>query len=251
MVVGYVPNRNPIKNHFLRLIGGPNFIRRIQAPIILRMLDLEKGETLLDAGCGGGFFTWEISHICECAGIDLEIPDSLAYASRMSSRMSVVAGNVTSLPFRSSSFDKILLSSVLQMVCDDKSLLRECNRVLKDNGIMVLSVPSDFIWIDRLNEMKARLLRKFGSRGKGFYTVNEITGLLLDERFEILEVERSPKKLGSLVYESWLYVCVRAGLPLFHPAYFFIQYPLGIIDKIANKKNNGIEILVKARRHSS
>ena len=50
-------NKNALKNVILNILGYPNVIRRIQAPIILKMLELKKDDVVLDAGCGGGFFT--------------------------------------------------------------------------------------------------------------------------------------------------------------------------------------------------
>lgn len=61
---GYMPNRKFGKDLILRIFGYPNVIRRIQAPVIIRMLEPKRSEVVLDAGCGGGFFTYEIAKIC-------------------------------------------------------------------------------------------------------------------------------------------------------------------------------------------
>ncbi len=52
-----------------------------------------------------------------------------------------LVGDAERLPFKSDYFDKVILSSVLQMVSDDRKVLQESHHVLKDNGIMVLCIP--------------------------------------------------------------------------------------------------------------
>ena len=49
MFFGYIPNKTPWKDLVLRVLGYPSMIRRIQASLIMRMLELKKGEVILDA----------------------------------------------------------------------------------------------------------------------------------------------------------------------------------------------------------
>ena len=86
-------------------------------------------------------------------------------------------------PFALERFDKILLSSVLQMVEDDKTLLQECRRILKRKGTLVLSVPTEYVHLKRLNYFKSQLKKKFGALGKAYYDYNKVVGLLLNEGF--------------------------------------------------------------------
>jgi len=53
MPFGYVPDRICWKDLNLKMLGYPNVIKRIQAPVIMRMMELGKTEAVLDAGCGG------------------------------------------------------------------------------------------------------------------------------------------------------------------------------------------------------
>ena len=248
MPFGYIPHKTPWKNALLRILGNPNMMRRIQAPVIMRMLNPQRDDFILDAGCGGGFFSYDIAKICRCIGIDWNISKNLSFAMRKSPSVSYMKADVQNMPFKDGTFDKILLSSVLQMVEDDGALLKECYRILKEDGIFVLSVPIEYIYIKRLNELKDELIEKFGSRGKGFYEYDEIMELLQREGFEITETEYAPKKLGSSIYEVLLYFCYRAGLPLFHPFYFLLLYPLAYFDRFGSKKQKGNEIIIKARK---
>jgi SAM-dependent methyltransferase len=51
------------------------------------------------------------------------------------------------LGFVSNSFDAIVAGDILQMVSDDRKALRELRRVLKDGGLLCLTVPAySFLW---------------------------------------------------------------------------------------------------------
>ena len=247
MTFGYIPHKTPWKNAISKILGNPNMMRRIQAPAIMRMLNPRGNDVVLDAGCGGGFFTYEIAKICRCIGIDWNLSDNLSYAMPKLPSVSYMKADTQKMPFKDEKFDKILLSSVLQMVEGDGALLKECYRVLKDKGILVLSVPVKYVYIRGLNELKDELIEKFGSRGKGFYEYNEVIKLLQREGFEIIETEYSPKRLGSFIYETRLYFCYRVGLPLFYPFYFLL-YPIAYFDRFGSKKYKGNEVVIKARK---
>ena len=216
--------------------------------MVMRMLNPQKDDVVLDVGCGGGFFTYEIAKICRCIGIDWNISKNLLYAVRKLPSVSFMKADVQKIPFKDEKFDKVLLSSVLQMVENDEALSKECHRVLKEGGIFVLSVPIRYIYIRRLNELKDELIEMFGSQGKGFYEYDKVIELLQREGFEVLETEYAPKRLGSFIYETWLYFCYHTGLPLFHLFYFPLLYPIAYFDRFGSKKQKGNEVIIKARK---
>lgn len=246
MPFGYMPHETAWKDIILRVFGWPSVIRRLQAPVLMRMLSLSKDDAILDAGCGAGFFTYETARRCRLSiGIDWSLDANLSLAMSKQPRATYVKGDVQTLPFSSDKFDKILLSSVLQMVKDDTALLKECHRVLKNEGVLVLSVPVGYIHLKRLNLLKPQLRDKFGSRGKGYYDYDEIVELLEGEGFKIEEVEYSPKKWGSLVFELGLFLWYRFGFPFFSAFLFPLLYPIAYFDRFAGSKQKGIELIIK------
>jgi len=167
MPFGYVPNKTAWKDTILRVFGYPNVIRRIQAPVLMRMLQPEEDEVVLDAGCGGGFFAYEIARKCKISiGIDWNLSKGLSFAIGKQPKVAYVRGDVQRLPFSSKTFDKILLSSILQMVEDDKALLKECHRILKGKGVLVLSVPIEYCYLKKLNHLKPQLKKGLEQREK-------------------------------------------------------------------------------------
>lgn len=249
MPFGYIPNRTGWKNLILKVLGYPGMMRRIQAPVLMKMLEPKESEAILDAGCGVGSFAYEIARRCRlCIGIDWNLNKGLSLAMSRQSKVAYVKGDVQELPFMSEVFDKILLSSVLQMVKNDRALLHECYRVLKENGILVLSVPIEYIHLKRLNNHKLELKEKFGSLGKAYYDYDEVMELLVTEGFEIIETEYSPKWWGSLIFEVTLFLSHRFGFPYSSPFLFPLLYPIAYFDRFADKKQIGNEVIIKARK---
>jgi len=214
----------------------------------MRMLDVTETDIIGDLGCGAGYFTFEIAKKGRVAiGVDWKLNAKLSFVMQKHPNVFYVKGDVQRLPFSSDTFSKILVSSVLQLVEDDRVLVRECNRILKQAGDLVLSVPTEYLWIQKLNEIKDRLNVQFESQGPGYYALNDLRELLQNGGFKIVEMEYSPKEIYSLIYELLLFLCYRLGLPLSSPIYFFILYPFAILDKLPiSKKRKGNEVLIKA-----
>jgi ubiquinone/menaquinone biosynthesis C-methylase UbiE len=212
------------------------------------MLDPKQDETVLDAGCGEGYFSREIAPKCRlCVGVDFAVNKCYFPLSSRHGKTVYASGDVQKLPFDSEAFDKVLLSSVLQVAKNDKDVLRECHRVLKDGGVLVLSVTTEYLYVKKLNCLKDVIKHKLGVLGKGYYSFDDVTRLLKSENFQILETEYSPKRLGSLMYELELSLWVRfktsvLGYVLF-PVFYFLSY----FDEIVNGKK-GNELIIKARK---
>jgi len=226
-----------------------NALRHIQFPIIMRMLDPQKDDYILDAGCGNGIFAYNIGKKCKCLGLDIQKRTSWKIIqSKNPERVTFKKGDILKMPFERSQFNKILLSSILQMVKSDNKALLECRRVLKKRGVLVLSIPTSYVFIKKLNNLKRELRRKFKADGKCYYSWNEIKKLLTSNRFRIISTEYSPKRIGSIFYETILFITFKLNLPLFHWSYFFLLYPLMFLDHFSPHKSVGCEILIKAKK---
>lgn len=106
-----------------------------------------KGDLVLDVGCGPGSYLIALSKRGRnCYGIDPLRDVSLVEARKRAVEEEVdvflCQGVGEFLPFESSAFDVMLSLSTLQHVGDQRMTLREIRRVLKDEGLLLVSVPT-------------------------------------------------------------------------------------------------------------
>ena len=115
---------------------------RRRARSLLSYLDLHDGEKVLDCGCGMGVYMMMMNRLrnLEIYGVDGDVA-RLEWAERegVDARLSRV--DIQQLPFADNSFDKVLMSEVLEHIADDRRAMREVFRVLKPGGTLALSVP--------------------------------------------------------------------------------------------------------------
>lgn len=129
---------------------------RRRALRLLDWLELREGERVFDCGCGMGFYLMTIGALRELqlVGLDGDV-ERLHWARRENVPAELLSGDILKLPFPDASFDKVLMSEVLEHISDDRLALREIFRVLKPGGILALSVPHARypFWWDPINHI--------------------------------------------------------------------------------------------------
>lgn len=93
---------------------------------------------LLDLGCGTGAFLRTMAEAgWECWGVE---PSSSAAASFAGCR--VFSGELKNAGFEDNFFDAVTLWQVLEHLPDPRACLLDIRRILKDDGVIVISVPN-------------------------------------------------------------------------------------------------------------
>ncbi|OGU61694.1 MAG: hypothetical protein A2V66_10150 [Ignavibacteria bacterium RBG_13_36_8] len=252
MAFGYLPNMSPIKDLISKIFGCPSIIRRLQAPTIASMLKITRNDVVLDGGCGQGYFTREISKVAKLSiGCDINIIGNHVYVSKSTPRLFFTKCDMHELPFATNTFSKILLSSVLQAVKNDVIILKECYRVLKDRGIIVLSASVDYLHFKWLNQNKETLKRKFEITGRGYYSLGELQSLLIDYGYEIIDCQYSPRFLGSFIFELMLMLSFRYKFSVSWNHLFPIAYPIAWFDRFCSQRRKGCEVVIAVMKNNS
>lgn len=124
------------------LMNEADMAFRRRAPILMDYLELKDGDRVIDLGCGMGFHLMVMSRLrkLELHGLDQD-PDRLVRAQAEVPDARVLEGDILALPFGPESFDKALLTEVLEHIRDDESALRAIYRLLKPGGVLAISVP--------------------------------------------------------------------------------------------------------------
>ena len=111
----------------------------------------EKLEHVLEVGYGSGVFQYELAaRASHSVGVDVH-PAGAEVRERLAAdhiRAMLVRGDGTAIPFRSGTFDAVVVLSTLEFVPDPAECLRECLRVLAPNGRLICVRPRQLRWAD-------------------------------------------------------------------------------------------------------
>jgi len=105
------------------------------------------GSKFLDVGCGAGYSMKRAEEDCHCNvfGID---PEPMSHGvGRIGSNYKIEMEKITravseSIPFENENFDVVYSSHVLEHVTSEMESLNEMKRVLKDDGVLIIGVPT-------------------------------------------------------------------------------------------------------------
>lgn len=96
----------------------------------------------LDLGCGTGYGTAQLADTAAAAvGIDVA-PEAIAYALSNYSAARFLQCSAAAVPFPAASFDVVTAFEVIEHLPDWRALLVEARRVLRANGILIVSTPN-------------------------------------------------------------------------------------------------------------
>ena len=120
------------------------------------VLDLASGE-----GYGTSFLSKKATHI---HGLDVS-PETIHHAkSKYSgSNIDFVEAKATELPFENTSFDVVVSFETLEHLSseDQQLFISEINRVLKDDGLLIISTPNKKVYSDDANYSNPYHLSEF------------------------------------------------------------------------------------------
>lgn len=103
---------------------------------------LQLSGKFLDVGCGTGLI---LRHLPKgSVGLDIN-PRNIKQAKKHAPLAKLIAGDIEKMPFPKHSFDVIVCTDVLEHLIDPEIALKEIFRVLKAGGILIGSVPSEYL----------------------------------------------------------------------------------------------------------
>ena len=137
--------------------------RRNMLHLLFRKYNIPKTAHILDIGCAGGIFLTELQkkNYTNVYALDYSA-DAIALCKKNGiARAFVMDGHEPNFP--PNTFDVIIASDSLEHLKDDQKALHNWNKVLKENGIIIVYVPAYmFLWSehDDINYHFRRYTRK-------------------------------------------------------------------------------------------
>lgn len=141
---------------------------------LIRKYFSDKKLTILDLGCGTGKNMEEMRNFGDVYGVD-QSEEAIEFCKKRNVTH-VMVGNAEVPAFSKESFDLVTALDLLEHT-DDKKVLKGIHRMLRSDGIIILTVPAlPSLWSQWDEDLEHR--RR--------YTKELLRNLLLKEQFEIL-----------------------------------------------------------------
>ena len=182
---------------------------------------------------------------CKVHGIDLS-EDAIKRAKRLLSRERIPCefevGNVEDLPYPDGYFDKVVFSSSLEHIGDDKKALKDAFRVLKPNGSIVLTVPSlTYLIADKIKERHRKIA----------YVMNYYTRETMKKKLEMtgFSMVRSKYLPNSRLTTFFCKIGIKLG---WSGVLWFGMFPVAylclISDRLFGVKDKGYTLIADGRK---
>jgi SAM-dependent methyltransferase len=263
----------PIKETLGKFFSGSQFMRKtlyfLVDLLLLRTWHVKKAlkkiakhcplnAHVLDAGSGLGQHTYRMSKnnngwIIKAIDINSkEIEDCNRFFKQagLSERVSFHTGDLTVLTDLNC-YDLILSVDVMEHIEDDIKVFINFYNSLKNNGILLISTPSDQGGSDVHNEEEESFIDEHVRDG---YSINDITEKLSIAGFKNIDAVYTYGKPGNISWRlsmkypvkmlniSYLFFLI---LPIYYIVFFPISIILNILDLVLSHKT-GTGLLVKA-----
>jgi len=176
---------------------------RLKQDWIMRFLDPQPGERVLDVGCGLGYFVGLMNErAVRPYAVDFSV-ESLKLGSKQT-RGHYASCSAEALPFGDNSFDKILFTDVIEHLENDEGAVAEIARVARNGArVVVTTAPMEGLLTGtRLNLLCHDIPGTPEYHVRPGYKTDELAGLLGKHHIEVRQVAYTTVLLGELFIEG-------------------------------------------------
>ena len=265
----------PIKRSLGRFFAGSLFMRKtlyfLLDLLLLRTWHVKRAlrkiarqfpdvASVLDAGSGFGQYTWRMSRMnshWKIKAVDIneeQITDCNTFFRKtgLSDRVSFNTCDLTTLN-DAKSYDIILSVDVMEHIEEDVLVFQNFYKALKNNGILLISTPSDKGGSDVHGDEEKSFIDEHVRDG---YSIDDITSKLLLSGFNTVQAGYTYGKPGNISWRfsmkypikmlniSYLFFLL---LPFYYLIFFPVSVILNIFDLFLTHKT-GTGLLVTARK---
>jgi len=197
--------------HKGHIVYGEHIVR-YQAAV-----ELVKDKVVLDIASGSGYGTALLGNTAKKAyGVDLD-PDAIKYAKKNYGAKNVefIKGNGEKIPLKDNTLDVVVSFETIEHIEAYESFMAEVKRVLKEDGLFILSTPNDVEFPEtnhfHIHEFEREELKKLASKyfknNKSYYQGTWVYNALIDEsamttewEAQINTMQTAPIDLDKCIY---------------------------------------------------
>lgn len=191
-----------------RFIPGINDVQ-LEIEHYQRYLSIQKlvqGKVVLDAACGEGYGSNILAKTAEkVVGLDISIDTVNAAKKKYANTENLLfkEGSIAKLPFDNNSIDIVVTFETIEHVSEEiqAEFLNEISRVLRNDGLLIMSTPNKEIYSDMYNYKNEFHIKEFYKQefieflGKKFKNIK-----LFNQYFEVVSIidtlENTDKKVN-------------------------------------------------------
>lgn len=207
----------------------------------------KKNGKLLDVGCSYGFYLDVFQkHGYETTGIDIS-SKAISYV-RSYIKTKGINDRFENHYFARKSFDIITLIDVLEHSLDPNKIISKCNRILRNNGIIIIQTPNFNSIISRLTGSKWIWLLL--PQHVFLYSAYSLIFLLIQHGFRILHISTWDDDY-EFIRNLLLIIGIsdKKGIKRFlYKIFIKLEFIVGLISFLWNKFYLGGEIIVYAQK---
>jgi len=177
--------------------------RRLKATIdLIPSTAKNEGLTLLDIGCGEGHFTDVIKKEFakfEVHGLDYSV-SAIDFAHKSFKDINFVTANAYYPPYQDEYFDIVVCNNLWEHVPDPLQMLRAMKRVLKPNGLLIISTPSRYRFSNLIKVSAGQEIAFMSSYHVTEYTIGQVKEQLRWEGFTTERVYSPPIPASNFIF---------------------------------------------------
>ena len=147
------------EDYYLSQIRHPKWQRQKTIEKLVKKFFKSSSCKILNLGCGPGLLEEELSSF-GFFGIGIDSSPAMINLSRerasdkgFSQKWQFIVGDCEDIKLNSGGFDCVIASGLIEYMPNDEKLLKEANRLLKDDGILILNISNLFGWSTCLNRI--------------------------------------------------------------------------------------------------
>lgn len=152
--------------------------------------EITAGSVILDIGSFDGSISYHLSRLI--SGLDITTVDVEESGLRLASEkgLKTVNASVQQLPFANNSIDAVLCLDLIEHVQDDNEAVSEMSRVLKNQGVLILSTPKEKgVSFPGMSEQQIADLNKTWGHVRLGYSLEQLDAML--RRYDLIIEKKS------------------------------------------------------------